>query len=197
MTLGQPATHDDVDPTCAALDEGLRVRGVWILSVFAVVWTAVAASGLSQTDASAGALPSVVVGVVVAIAVVVTARRAVHDPALARVRRLPTWWSRGVAAVNVGQLVVIAAVAIGLTRADQAAYVPAAVAVVVGLHFVPLATAFDQRQYRATAALLVLVGAAGAALVLAGADDVVVQAAVGYASAVALWASAAHVAVRN
>lgn len=197
MTLGQPVTDDDVDPTCIALDEGLRARGVWVLTTFGLVWTAVAASGLSGTDAAAGALPSVVVGVLAAVAVVVAARRSAHDPALARVRRLPGWWSRGVAAVNVGQLVVIAAVVVGLARAGLTSYVPAAVAVVVGLHFVPLATAFDQRQYRITALLLVLVGAAGAVLVVAGAEDVVVQAAVGYASAVVLWASAAHVALRN
>jgi hypothetical protein len=198
MTLDHSVARVDAgDPTCATLDEGLRTRGVIILSVFAVVWTAVAASGLSETDASAGAVPSVVLGVLVAVALVVLARRSASDPALARVRRLPTWWSRGVAAVNIGQLVVIAAVAIGLAHAGQAAYIPAAVAVVVGLHFLPLAAAFDQPQYRTTALLLVVVGAAGAGLVLAGAEDVVVQAAVGYASAVALWASAAHVATRN
>jgi hypothetical protein len=180
MTLDHSVARVDAgDPTCATLDEGLRTRGVIILSVFAVVWTAVAASGLST------------------VALVVLARRSASDPALARVRRLPTWWSRGVAAVNIGQLVVIAAVAIGLAHAGQAAYIPAAVAVVVGLHFLPLAAAFDQPQYRTTALLLVVVGAAGAGLVLAGAEDVVVQAAVGYASAVALWASAAHVATRN
>ncbi|MFB9311655.1 hypothetical protein [Nocardioides plantarum] len=198
MTLAHPVTRvDAADPTCTTLDEGLRVRGVMILSIFAVVWTVVAASGLSETDASAGAIPTVVVGVLVALALIVTARRKAHDPVIARVRHLPTWWSRGVGAVNIGQVVVILAAVIGLSRADQTAYIPAAVAVVVGLHFLPLATAFDQPQYRTTALLLVLVGLAGAGLVLAGAENVVVQAAVGYASAVALWASAAHVATRN
>ncbi|WP_166138338.1 hypothetical protein [Nocardioides ochotonae] len=170
---------------------------MWILSIFAVVWSAAAASGLSATGASAAALPSAVAAVVVSLVLVVVVRRSAHDPALARARRLPPWWSRGVAAVNIAQLLVIAAVAIGLTRLDQAAYIPAAVAAVVGLHFLPLATAFDQPQYRGTAVVLVVVGLGGAVLVLAGAQNVTVQAAVGYASAVVLWCSAAHVATRN
>jgi len=198
MNLGHSAARPDApDADCITLDEGLRVRGVWILSVFAVVWSAVAASGLSETGASVAALPSAVAAVVVSLVLVMLARRSTRDPALARARRLPSWWSRGVAAVNVAQLLVIAVVAIGLTRGDQAAYIPAAVAVVVGLHFLPLATAFDQRQYRGTAVALVLVGLGGATMVLAGAENVVVQAAVGYASAVVLWCSAAHVAMRN
>jgi len=198
MTLGHPAARsDEPGAVCTTLDEGLRVRGVGILSIFAVVWSAVAASGLSETGASAAALPSAAVALVVSLGLVIVARRSAGDPALARTRRLPSWWSRGVGAVNVAQLLVIAAVAIGLTRGGQAAYIPAAVAVVVGLHFLPLAIAFDQRQYRGTAVLLVLVGLGGAALVLAGAEDVIVQAAVGYASAVVLWCSAAHVATRN
>jgi hypothetical protein len=198
MPLDHPVTRvDAADRACTLLDEGLRVRGVMILSIFAVVWTAAAASGLSETGAAAGAIPTVVLGVLVAVALVVTARRRAGDPAIARVRRLPSWWSRGVAAVNIGQIVVILAVVIGLTRADQADYVPAAVVVVVGLHFIPLAAAFDQHQYHATAVLLVIVGVAGAGLVLAGAESAVVQAAVGYASAVSLWASAAHVATHG
>ncbi|GAA5152529.1 hypothetical protein GCM10023340_33010 [Nocardioides marinquilinus] len=198
MTIGHTDHRvDAVDPTCTSLDEGLRVRGVWILSIFAVVWTAVAASGLSETGASLWALPSVGVAVLVSVGLIVTARRRAHDPALARVRHLPSWWSRGVGVVNVLQIVVIAAVAITLARTDHAAYIPAAVAVVVGLHFVPLARAFDQPQYRTLALLLVGVGAAGAGLVLAGAEDVVVQAAVGYASAITLWATSSNVATRN
>ena len=171
MTLDHHAARvAPADPVCTTLDEGLRVRGVWILSIFAVVWSAVAASGLSETSWSSAALPSAVAAVLVSLAVVVVAHRSAHDRALARVRRLPSWWSRGVAAVNIGQPLAIAAIAVGLARADQAAFIPAAVAVVVGLRFLPLATAFDQRQYRITAGLLVLVGLGGAVLVLSGVE---------------------------
>ncbi|MFE0673402.1 hypothetical protein [Streptomyces sp. NPDC058867] len=65
--------------------------------------------------------------------------------------------------------------------------VPPLVAVVVGLHFLPLAAVFEQPRLRVPAALLVAAGASGLAVWLSDGPDASVRLAVGLVSALSLW----------
>ncbi|MCZ4095326.1 MULTISPECIES: hypothetical protein [unclassified Streptomyces] len=64
------------------------------------------------------------------------------------------------------------------------------VAVVVGLHFLPLAAVFEQPGLRVPAALLVAAGAAAVAVWLGDGPDKTVRLAVGLISALALGGTA-------
>ncbi len=71
--------------------------------------------------------------------------------------------------------------------------VPAAVCLVVGTHFVPLARTFDQPQYRVTGYLLLLVSVVGLLATVWGAS----RRAITTGAAIALLATALHVLVRG
>ncbi|WP_223189539.1 hypothetical protein [Streptomyces sp. TRM68416] len=85
----------------------------------------------------------------------------------------------------------------GRSGADRAVHGPAGVALVVGLHFFPLARLYDQWQYRWTAVLLTVVAVVGLVLHAVGRSDESVRVVVGLASAAVLWGSAYHVALRG
>lgn len=68
--------------------------------------------------------------------------------------------------------------------------IPPLVALVVGLHFLPLAAVFGQPRLRVPAALLVGAGLAGAAVWLADGPDGAVRFTVGLVSALCLWGTA-------
>lgn len=76
-------------------------------------------------------------------------------------------------------------------------FVPPAITLVVGLRFFPLARFYDQWQYKGTAVLLGVVAVVGFALIAADRSSESVRAVVGLGSAVVLWASAYHVAVKG
>ncbi|MEU0136414.1 hypothetical protein ABZ172_20625 [Streptomyces sp. NPDC006296] len=178
---------------CVALTRTLRRRGTVVLSVFALVWAFAGASGLASPGA---ALTVEILAAPVTAAAVLLAYRKGAAPS-PRTVDLPRNWARSVGIVNGAELVAIGAV-IGVSNASgQPAFIPPCIALVVGLHFVPLARLYDQWQYKGTAALLCTVGAVGLALVAAGVPDEGVRAVVGLASAVTLWASAYHVAVKG
>lgn len=181
------------------VDSGsLRRRGAVVLTLFAVLWALVAASGLPSAagwTVRAGALA--VTGGILASAL---SSRPLHE----RVRRQPPGWYRRVGLVNGIQFAVIIAVLLVCVVADAPELVAPLIALVVGLHFLPLAGLFDQPQYRWTAAGLV--GAAVLALgILALGDDGDVGApaqelarvVVGGAAAATLWATAVRLAVRG
>ncbi|GEC08604.1 hypothetical protein SSP24_62590 [Streptomyces spinoverrucosus] len=92
--------------------------------------------------------------------------------------------------VNALQWLAIAVVAFGASKAGVPELIPALVAVVVGVHFLPLATLFGQRRFHLTGALLVVAGVAGAAIGLVGAPASAVQMTVGFAAAIILWGTA-------
>mgnify|MGYP003334507388 CR=1 FL=1 len=198
MSLGPSSTLPvgGNDPTCLALDEGLRVRGAAVLAVFGFLWALVAASGVSVIAPAPVWIVLAVLGGAASIGVLATARRRRADPVLQRARRLPSWWSRGVGLVNIAEVVAIFAVVALCRLLDAVPAIPGGVALAVGAHFVPLATAYDQPQYSASAAglaVVALLGVGGAAL---GAPIAATQIGVGYACAVVLWLSALHVGTR-
>ncbi|MFF4243795.1 hypothetical protein ACFYY2_04900 [Streptomyces sp. NPDC001822] len=188
-----PSTPTAPDAECVALTRTLRRRGTVVLSVFALVWAFAGASGLTSP---ALALTIETAAVPLAVAAVLLAYRKGAAPS-PRVVSLPRNWARSVGVVNVVELAaVFAAVAVS-NASGHPGFVPPAVALVVGLHFFPLARLYDQWQYRVTAGVLSAVAVVGLALAAAGLPDGGVQAVVGLAAAATLWASAYHVAVRG
>ncbi|WP_406453246.1 hypothetical protein OG782_21180 [Streptomyces sp. NBC_00876] len=181
------------DAECLALTRNLRRRGTLVLSVFAVVWAFAGASGLAS---SAAALTVEIIAVpLTAVAVLLAYRKgAAPSP---RLVDLPRNWARTVGIVNGVEVVAIFAVIAASNASGHPELIPAAIALVVGLHFFPLSRSYDQWQYKGTAVLLSAVGIAGFALVAAGVSDEGVRAVVGLASAAVLWASAYHVAVKG
>ncbi|MFD5873569.1 hypothetical protein [Streptomyces sp. NPDC060322] len=193
MIQPTPATPTAADAECAALTRTLRRRGTVVLSVFALVWAFAGASGLAS--GSAALAVEIIAVPVTALAVFLAYRKgAAPSP---RMVDLPRNWARSVGIVNVVELAAIFAVIAASNASGRPSFIPPAIALVVGLHFIPLARLYDQWQYKGTAALLSAAAVVGFALVAAGLSDGSVRAVVGLASAVTLWASACHVAVKG
>lgn len=192
----EPApTPSASDAGCLALTRQLRRRGTVVLSVFALVWAFAGASGTgAATDAVPVAVEAVAL-VITAVALYLGLRKDARPSP--RTVDLPANWARGVGLVNGVELLAIVAVIAAANASGHPEYVPAGIALVVGLHFFPLARLYDQWQYRWTGALLTAVAVVGAVLVLAGLSAETVRAVVGLACAAVLWASACHLAVRG
>lgn len=156
--------------------------GAAFLTVFGLVWWLVGASAVG------GPLWPVValVGCAVAAWVWRTGRRPGYSPAgqpPRAVRRRFAW-------INAVQWLAIVLAAIGARKGGVPELIPGLVSVVVGLHFLPLASLFRQPRFHLTGALLVAVGAAGCAIGLAGGPAGTVQTTVGLAVALVLWGTA-------
>jgi hypothetical protein len=193
MTPTTPSPSSATDAECLALTRGLRRRGTLVLSVFALVWAFAGASGISATAASVTI--EVAAALITAAAIFLAYRKgAAPSP---RLVSLPDNWARGVGIVNVVELAAIFAVIAASNASGHPAFIPAGIALVVGLHFFPLARLYDQWQYKWTAVALAVVAVIGFVLIAAGLSSESVRAVVGLASAVTLWASAYHVAVRG
>jgi len=191
-TPSTPRSASD-DVLCAALTRSLRRRGTVVLSVFALVWVFAGASGLASPGAALAA--EIIAVPVTAVAILLAYRKgAAPSP---RLVDLPANWARSVGVVNVVELAAVFGVIAASNASGHPGLIPPGIALVVGLHFVPLARLYDQWQYKVTAALMSAVAVLGFALVAAGLSDESVRAVVGLGSAVTLWASAYHVAVRG
>ncbi|MFC9507831.1 hypothetical protein [Streptomyces sp. NPDC057002] len=183
------------DAECLALTRALRRRGTVVLSVFALVWAVAAASGTGSATDIAPLGIEVAAVLVTAVALYLAYRKdAAPSP---RTVNLPANWARGVGIVNTIELVAVFAVIAASNASGRPEVIPAGIALVVGLHFFPLARLYDQWQYRWTATLLTAVAIVGFVLVAAGLTSETVRIAVGLGSAVVLWASAYHLAVRG
>ncbi|MDQ0794751.1 hypothetical protein QFZ58_003239 [Streptomyces sp. B1I3] len=192
-TPSTPSTPSAADTECLALTLNLRRRGTLVLSAFALVWAFAGASGLASSGV---ALAVEILAVpLTAVAVFLAYRKgAAPSP---RTVSLPDNWARAVGIVNVVEVAAIFAVIAASNASGHPEFIPAAIALVVGLHFFPLARLYDQWQYKVTAMALGVVAVVGFALVAAGLSGEGVRAVVGLASAVTLWASAYHVAVKG
>ncbi|TXS57555.1 hypothetical protein [Streptomyces sp. t39] len=157
--------------------------GVGFLALFGAGWWFLGIGGFGATAGVIGA----VAGCAVAAALMYAAWRLLPVSAGGP---LPPAKRRRFAQVNGVQWLLIAVVAVGCGRAGAPELIPPLIALVVGLHFVPLASAFDQPRLRLPAALLCLVGAAGLVLALTGGSAEGVRAVVGLGSAVSLWVTA-------
>jgi len=193
MTPTTPSPSSATDAECLALTRGLRRRGTVVLSVFGLVWAFAGASGITASAASVTieALAVLLTGVAIFLAY---RKGAAPSP---RLVSLPANWSRGVGIVNMVEVVAIFAVIAASNASGHPVFIPVGIALVVGLHFFPLARLFDQWQYRWTAVAVTVAALVGLALVAAGLSSESVRAVVGLATWAALWVSACHVAVRG
>ncbi|MGV9843761.1 DUF7010 family protein [Streptomyces fungicidicus] len=194
MTPTQPVPASG-DVECLTLTRQLRRRGTLVLSVFALLW---AFAGASGTGAATDAVPlSIeVAAVLVTAAAVYLGHRAGAAPSPRSVS-LPENWARGVGIVNGVEVAAIVAVIAAANGSGRPELVPVGIALVVGLHFFPLARLYDQWQYRWTAALLTAVAVVGLVLAGAGLTAGSVRIVVGLGCAAVLWAAAYHLALRG
>jgi hypothetical protein len=92
--------------------------------------------------------------------------------------------------INGLQWLLIIAIAVVCRHVGVPVLVPPLIAVVVGLHFLPLAAVFEQPRLRIPAALLTASGAAGMTIWLTNGPDATVRLVVGLTSALSLWGMA-------
>ena len=130
------------------------IPGFPVLTVMAVVWAAV---GLFWWDAS----PAMYAGPVLLSALIYAAARrparklAPRTPEdEARIGKMIGFWS-------MVEGVVIAPVALVLANTGERRLVPAAIAIVVGLHFLPIARATPRPLNYATGGAMIAAGVAG------------------------------------
>jgi len=169
-----------------------RATGVLFLSGFGGLWFLLglaASQRLSLPTACALAA-----GLVALVAGTVLLRR--RSAALPPTRLDPEEQRRAgrtFGRVNAAQWAAIVLIAVVLGRLHLDAYTPAAVTVVVGLHFFPLARLFRSPQHHVTGAALVLWGAV--CLLLVPRD--VLQSTSAFGTGAILWTAAAVTLVRS
>lgn len=158
--------------------------GVGFLALFGLGWWLLATSAFDGT----ARLVEVVAGGVVALGLMLAARRFL--PASAG-GPFPADRRRRFQQVNGLQWLLIIAIAVVCGRAGMPVLIPPLVAIVVGLHFLPLAAVFEQPRLRVPAALLAAAGAAGLVVWLTDGSDATVRLVVGGVCALSLWGVAA------
>ena len=156
--------------------------GVVVLSVFAFVWALAGISGLAERP-TWWTWAAMAASLVVTVALIRAAGKPGPDG--------PDGASppgRAFATVVIVEAVTIAAAVAVLVALDAPAFVPGAVALVVGVHFFALAKVFALPLYHLTGGWLCLV--AVVALGVAAVDAPAGQAVAGIGSAAGLWATA-------
>ncbi|MFE2461536.1 hypothetical protein [Streptomyces sp. NPDC059402] len=157
--------------------------GVGFLALFGLGWWLLATSAFDGTVR----LVEVVAGCAVTVGVMLAARRflpaSAGGPFTADRRRR---FNR----INRLQWLLIVVIAVVCARAGSPVLIPPLVAIVVGLHFLPLAAAFEQPRLRVPAALPAVAGASGLAVWLTDGPDETVRLVVGAVSALSLWGTA-------
>lgn len=181
----------DASPDSQTPHRSLRLGGTVALTGFALLWAATGSSGLPGDLA---VLVGLAVSAAVTAAVAVVGVRT-PPPERSTPPSLPDDWYRRFTTVGVVQAAAVGVAVALLVAFGLPAALPAAVCLIVGLHFLPLASVFAQPVYRWTGVLLCGAAVAGGAvLALAGAAPS--RAAVGFAAAAVLWGTALAVARR-
>ncbi|MFE9024545.1 hypothetical protein ACFYNL_39185 [Streptomyces sp. NPDC007808] len=157
--------------------------GVGFLALFGLGWWLLGSSAFDGVMRQA----LLVSGCAVTVGLMLAARRFLPSSAGGP---LPVARRRRFNQINGLQWLLIIAIVAVCRHAGVPVLVPPLVAVVVGLHFLPLAAVFEQPRLRIPAALLVASGAAGMAVWLANGPHETVRLVVGLASALSLWAMA-------
>jgi hypothetical protein len=149
------------------------------LTVFGLAWWLLGASAVGESLWPVAAAA----GCAVAMGVWRTgpdSQRSGRAPLPADVRRRFAW-------INALQWLAIAVVAGGALAVGVAELIPGLVAVVVGLHFLPLAALFRLPRFHLTGALMITAGTAGCSISVLGGPAGTVQMTVGVSAAVILW----------
>jgi len=157
--------------------------GVGFLTLFGLGWW------LLGTSAFEGLvrLIEVVVGCAVTVGLLLAARRFFPSSAG---EPFPAGQRRQFMRINVLQWLLIIATGVVCRYAGAPVLIPPLIAVVVGLHFLPLAAVFEEPRLRIPAALLGAAGATGVIVWLMNGPDETVRLLVGLISALSLWGMA-------
>lgn len=177
-----------LESTTVEAPEGTERIGAIACWAFGIAW---AIWGL--TGVAGGATLAVVAIVALALAAGAGVI-ALRSGGSSRPRRLPENWQRRYNMLVLAQFGIIFLASLTLGRAGYPELIPAAICLIVGLHFFPLAGIFDMAPYRWTAIALCVVAIIGAGLsVVTGAAPV--RAVVGFGAAAVLWATAVLVQI--
>jgi hypothetical protein len=154
--------------------------GVGFYALFGLGWWLL---GLSAFDGLMRQV-LVIVGCAVMAGLMLTARRFLPSSAGGP---FPGGRRRRFNQINGLQWLLIIAIAAVCRHVGVPVLIPPLIAVVVGLHFLPLAVVFEQPRLRIPAALLIVSGAAGTTVWLTNGPDESVRLVVGLISALSLW----------
>ncbi|MEV6654338.1 hypothetical protein [Streptomyces sp. NPDC051219] len=157
--------------------------GVGFLALFGLGWWLL---GTSAFNGPARLVP-VVAGCVVAVALMLAAR---HFLSQAAGLRFSAHQRLRFNQINGAQWLLIVVVAVVCGLAGVPVLVPPLVALVVGLHFLPLARVFEQPRLLVPSVLLVAAGAAGMVVWVADGPAESVRLVVGLTAALSLWGTA-------
>ncbi|MFJ9174988.1 hypothetical protein [Streptomyces sp. NPDC102360] len=157
--------------------------GVGFFALFGLGWWLLATSAFDGPVR----FVAIVVGCVVALGLMLAARRFLPPSAGGP---FPADRRRRFAQINAAQWLLIVVIAMVCNRAGVPVIIPPLIAMVVGVHFLPLAAVFEQSRLRVPAALLIVAGVAGLAVWLTSGPDETVRLVVGLISALCLWGMA-------
>jgi len=169
-----------------------RATGVLFLSGFGGLWFLLGLAASQRLSLPTACALAAGLAALVAGAVLLRRRSAALPPSTLdpeEQRRAGRTFGR----VNAVQWAAIVLIAVVLGRLHLDAYTPAAVTVVVGMHFFPLARLFRSPQHHVTGAALVLWGAV--CLLLVPRD--VLQSTTAFGTGAVLWTAAAVTLARS
>lgn len=167
----------------------LRRRGSIVTALFALLWVLLALGALPP-----GAVVAVVVvAVLITVAALYLALRPAAGRMVERTRNQPEGWLHRVGLVNGAEVAGIIAVVVVAQLLGRPLWIPAAVCLIVGLHFFPLARLFDEPVYRLTGAGLCVAGVAG--MVLLALDVAAAPLVVGLLAAATLWGTSVRLSL--
>jgi hypothetical protein len=173
-----------------------RAQAIVVCAVMGFAW----AMSASANQNSALALPVRVGSIVVAVVLLVGARRlrGVADQFGPTVRDAGVSKSRSHFHLVIGaEIAAVALTVMILARTGHEQWIPAGICAVVGLHFLPLARTFSMPSYYATGAALCLVTVATVVAAALGAPASVWHLVPGLGAAICLWATGAAVVVAS
>ena len=157
--------------------------GVGFLALFGLGWWLLGSSAFDGLTR----LVVIAVGCAVTVALMLAARRFL--PASAG-GPFPVDRRRRFNQINGLQWLLILVIVAVCRHMGEPVLVPPLVAIVVGLHFLPLAAVFEQPRLRIPAALLIASGTAGMTVWITDVPDETVRLVVGLTSGLSLWGMA-------
>ncbi|HKZ10118.1 MAG TPA: hypothetical protein VJL61_05345 [Rhodanobacteraceae bacterium] len=179
--------------TPAVTPSALRGRGIGIVvcAIFAALWANWARPWLMGAPASWAWAAAIVVAVIsgalllVGVSMIRGGRRLSKATGVGDMAPRPM--RRGFTLVLIAEIVALNIAAYFLIGHHMAQYLAPVIAVIVGLHFLPLAQIFRAPHFFATAVVMTLAGVVAAAAMATGSPGVAANGIVDLACAVALW----------
>ncbi len=167
--------------------------GIFFISAFGFVWATMGGSSAFPEGSLFVLAASAAVSLALISAAFYLWRASRFLPELPK-DAMPAGTWRRFQIVGIAEGVAIGAAVFALVRAGLPDWIPAVVALIVGIHFFPLASIFRVRMYHATGLLLCAVSALTVILAAASGVEAVWFAVPGLGSALVLWATGAVLA---